>query len=400
MSTIPSQTRLFQTATLKKSTVGGVGIRVSSPRRSTLAAIFISMLGCGGKSLTPQPDGGSADDASTRALCAVPTPTTPAPYAVQFQLHDDGDTPAFLLDSCAITFGVSSCAGGFRDHLNDFAFCACSCEHPQCGNECGGCAPDAATEIAPGTSTMLPWSGISTTIEPISTGGECVSGGNVPAGRYRFSITVYDSAADALARTGPRVVSQDFSLPAPNGVVDVVLAPSADDVCDPTPDVPVASCTGAEAHDVPCSLATGLSFAYVGGLSAFDDGDAIAPPNAFTLTRTYADRTKTPLTCAPKIPRCSRDARVVTTGDVTRALALPGVKSSFGPSTPVFGTDARESDGSIMIVTAPDGTSVGLGGPCPSCARPTTAGLNALRATLGTLSEQQRADVSCAAFGQ
>jgi hypothetical protein len=399
MSTIPPRTRRVEAAALRKSTAGGGAIRVPSPRRSILAAVTLATLGCGAQSLTPaHDDAGPKDDATTNALCAVATPTTAPPYAVQFQLHDDGTTSAFLLNSCGLSFGVSSCAGGFKDHLNDFVFCACSCEHPQCGNECGGCAPDQATEIAAGASLALPWSGISTTAEVLSTGGECASGGDLPAGRYRFSITAYDSAAGALARSGPRVVSRDFVLPAPNGIVDVPLAPSADDLCDVTPDATVPTCTGAEAHDVPCALPTGLTFALVGGLSAFNDSDAIAPPNTFTLTRSYADQTKTPLSCAPKIPRCSRDARVVTTGDITRALAQPGVKSAFGPNTPVFGSDPRGADGDIMVVTAPDGTSVGIGGPCTACAHAATPALSALEQTLDTLSVQQRADPSCAAF--
>jgi hypothetical protein len=395
-SMIPLQPHRAGAPSLRKSTAGDDAIRVPSPRRSILVAV--AALGCGGKSLTPAHDAGPTSDATTSALCAVATPTTAPPYAVQFQLHDDGAASAFLLNSCGFTFGVSSCAGGFRDHLNDFVFCACSCAHPQCGIECGGCAPDRATEIAAGASMALPWSGISTTAEPLSTGGECASGGDLPAGRYRFSITFYDSAVGALARSGPRIVSRDFSLPAPNGVVDVSLTPSADDVCDVTPDATVPTCTGAEAHDVPCALATGLTFSLVGGLSAFNDSDAIAPPNTFTSTRSYADQTKTPISCAPKIPRCSRDARVVTTGDIARALAQPGVKSSFGPDTPVFGNDPRDADGNIMIVTAPDGTSVGIGGPCASCARPSAPDLDALEQTLEALSEQQHADPSCAAF--
>jgi len=398
-STIPPLPRRAEALALRKSTTGDDAIRASSLRRSILAAVAVATLGCGGKSLTPAHDAGPTEDASTSALCAVATPATAPPYAVQFQLHDDGAASAFLLNSCGhVSFGVSSCTEGFRDHLNDFVVCACSCEHPQCGITCGACAPDQAAEIAAGTSMALPWSGISTTAEVVSTGGTCASGGDLPAGRYRFSITVYDSAAGALARSGPRVVSRDFSLPAPNGIVDVPLAPSADDVCDPTPDAAVPTCTGAEAHDVPCALATGLTFALVGGLSSYDDSDAIAPPNTFTLTRSYADQTKAPITCAPKIPRCSRDARVVTTGDITRALAQPGVKSAFGPNTPVFGSDPRDADGDIMVVTAPDGTSVGIGGPCVSCARPSTPALGALEQTLETLSEQQHADPSCAAF--
>jgi hypothetical protein len=401
MSTIPPRRRGSAAALLRKSTAGDGAIRVPSPRRSTLVAIAVATLGCGGKSLTPAHDAGPSSDATASALCAVAAPTTAPPYAVQFQLHDDGASSAFLLKGCVgVEFGVSSCAGGFRDHLNDPVFCGCSCEHPQCAIACGACAPDQAIEIAAGASMTLTWSGTSTTVQLLSTGGECVTGGDLPAGRYRFSITVYDSASGTLARSGPRVVSRDFSLPAPNGIVDVALAPSADDVCDPTPDAAVPTCTGAEAHDVPCALATGLAFADVGGLSAFNDSDAITPPNAFTLTRTYAELTKPPISCAPKIPRCSRDARVVTTGDIARAIAQPGVKSSFGPDTPVFGSDSRDADGEIMIVTAPDGTSVGIGGPCVSCAHPTTPALDALEQTLGALSEQQRADVSCAAFGQ
>jgi hypothetical protein len=363
------------------------------PSGVAIVLATVTLTACGGKALGPAtPDAGQ-----TSALCAVATPAAPPPYAVQFRLLDDGASPVFLLDNCGgHDFGVSSCAGGFRDRLADRAFCACSCDNPSCGIVCGACAPDEATTIAPGDSTSLPWDGVATTIEQVKSGaGQCVSSKDLPAGRYRFSIAVYGSAADALARTGARMVSRDFELPAEGGVVDVPLAPSPDDLCDATPDAPVAACTGAEAHDVPCALTSGLTFSWNGGeLATSYDNYAIAAPHAFTATRTFnIDPTRMPATCTAPIPRCSRDARVLTTGDLARALARPGVTSSFGAGT--FGS---QSNSPYLVVTAQNGDSVTIADPCTGCAHPLNDDLSALGGALVTLYQQELADPGCAAL--
>jgi hypothetical protein len=147
-------------------------------------------------------------------------------------------------------------------------------------------------------------------------------------------------------------------------------------------------------------LAAGLSFASDGGLALSYDSETLTPPATDVRSRRGLG-TATPFaTCSTQIPRCSRDARVATTGDLTRALAQPDVAASFGGSTPVFGSDPRGADGSILVVTRPDGTSVGLGGSCDSttCGRPLTSGLATLQTVLYQLSGQQLADPTCASL--
>jgi hypothetical protein len=386
----PTQPRARAAGVLRNSSrVGGA---ISLPSLAALAAVALAVAACGKTSTDPL--------APPPACAASTTPTSAPPYPVELRFRNDGASSLFVLKACgSYEIGVSSCASGFTDRLNDFVVCACSCDNPQCGNTCGQCPADEGTEIAAGTSLDQPWSGTSTTLTPSAT-GQCVTSRDLPAGRYRVSIWVYDSAASAVARTGPRVVSRDFELPAPNGIVDVPLVPSADDVCDATPAAPVAACTGREAHDTPCGLPTALTFASEGGLSLYSDSETLMPPATDVLSRT-AFSTATPFaSCSTPVPRCSRDARVVTTGDVARALAQPDVAPSFGGSTPVFGSDPRGGDGSLLVVTRPDGTSVGLGGSCAagSCARPLTPGLAMLQTTLYRLSEQQMTDPTCAAL--
>jgi hypothetical protein len=389
----PTQPRARAARGLRNSRHGDASIRFTAPMTfAGLAIAAATLAACGGKTGLTKTE----PVAPTAACAASATPASAPPYAVQFQFRNDTAASLFLLENCgSYDFGVSSCASGFSDRLNDQVFCACSCDNPQCGITCGACAPDQATEIAGGGSLRRPWSGVSATIALITL-GECVDSRALPAGRYRVSVSVYATGTDALARTGPRVVSRDFELPAPSGVVDVPLASSPDDVCDGAPDAPAAVCTGGEARDVPCALASGLTFARDGGLSLFEDSELIAPPATDVHTRTSSDAATPPVTCTTKIPRCSRDARVTTTGDVARALAAPGVVSSFGTGTPVFGLDARSADGNIFVVTRPDGASVGIGATCTGCAQPLPPGLQALGSVLERLSAQQLADPACA----
>ena len=227
MTTIPARTGLFQTATLKKSMRRGGAIHVSSPRRSTLVAIAIATLGCGGKRLTPAQDAGPVHeatptvDASTSALCAVAAPTTAPPYAVQFQLHDDGAASAFLLNSCGLSFGVSSCERRISGITsNDFVFCACSCAHPQMRNRVRRLRFDQATEIAAGA---LDGAAVERHLDDrraaLDRRRGAPQGGDLPTRAATASRSPSDaSAAGALARSGPRVVSRDFELrPRPNG---------------------------------------------------------------------------------------------------------------------------------------------------------------------------------------
>jgi hypothetical protein len=101
------------------------------------------------------------------------------------------------------------------------------------------------------------------------------------------------------------------------------------------------------------------------------------------------------------IPRCSGDARVVTTSDLTRALLAPSVAAAFATPTPVFGEDARPVDGAILVIRRADGKSIGVGGRCRAgsslCARPLTDELAALPELFSRL-QSQRTLQSCPTF--
>ena len=195
----------------------------------------------------------------------------------------------------------------------------------------------------------------------------CLRSHALPAGAYRVSIRVFDDAASAAGNVGGRIVTRDFSLPASGGVVDVPLAVNAVDTCDATPSASAPACTGLEAHDVPCSLAEPLAFAWEGGLSFYGEASQLTPPATYGRRRTYYMGTMPDLTCATAIPRCTRDSRVVTTSDIARAINEPTVLAAYATTTPVYGYDYRANDGQILILRRPDGTSLGIGSTCNGC---------------------------------
>ncbi len=339
---------------------------------------------------------------SWQGMCAVPTATGVPPFAVEFQFRNSGAANIFIHQDCGgYNFGVSSCASGFRDRLAEQTGYLCSCDHVPCvGVSDGACPPPDETMIGVGDSLRLPFSGLSSTstVDPV-TALACARSRVLPAGRYRVAIRVSDPE-DLLTGLAGRIVTRDFELPAPGGIVDVPLAPSADDVCDTNPEDSAPACTGNEAHEVPCSLTASLSFGWEGGLAFIHDKSTIAAPAVYTRERTFLDPSTPPLACSSAIPRCARDARAVTTGDIVHALALPGIADSFGPDTPVFGFDSRAGDGSVLVLRRNDGTSVALGTPCAACPHPLTPEMATVVSLFDGLSTQMLAAPSCSALRQ
>ena len=138
----------------------------------------------------------------------------------------------------------------------------------------------------------------------------------------------------------------------------------------------------------------------MGGLAFNHDNSTIAAPAAYTRTRTFLDPLTPPLACSATIPRCARDARAITTSDIARALALPGIAESFGPDTPVFGYDSRPADGSVLVLRRNDGLSVALGSSCAACSHPLTPEMATVVSLFGGLSTQMLAAPSCSALRQ
>jgi hypothetical protein len=123
---------------------------------------------------------------------------------------------------------------------------------------------------------------------------------------------------------------------------------------------------------------------------------ALAPARSIRLT---AD-----VTCAPPPPACGGpgiDVAAVTAAlgdaDVQQALAR-----SLGAATiPLYGQDARPSDGQAFQITRADGGGFLIGAPCSAGATPSSCveirgGLSRLQALLVAFDQQQLADASCA----
>jgi hypothetical protein len=330
----------------------------------------------------------------------VPTPVTSPPYPTQFKFRNDGTAPLYLHEGCVgVDYGISSCASGFRDSLGPAFHCGCDCESTTCthGLSCGACPAPVGGVVAPGASVDVSWDAIARSDEQ-RTGYVCVHSQPASPGRHRVAVRVYDDEASARDGIGGRLVTQDFELPAAGGVVEVAIATVASDACTAAPTAATPACTGGEAHDQPCRLTLSMNYASEGGLGPYYDASALAPPNAFTLMRTYNNSTLSAQTCAAALPICSRDARDVTTGDVTRVLSVPSVVAAFATPTAVFGYDSRPVDGRILVLRSPDGKSLGIGDNRPDT--PVPQALLDVRTAFNQLDVQMRATPACAALNK
>jgi hypothetical protein len=381
-----------------------------------LAAVVLgSTAGCSRHNLVSQPppgDGGVTLTPSDASVTPTPTdasltPTPSGPFFVAFRFQNDTAAPLYLHKACVGTdFGVSSGAAGFHDYLGPRFLCACACDDPSCTSPplCGQCPASEGVQVAPGDTVLVGWDAVEVTDDqkPRSNGGApfaCVHSRLLPAGDYRVAVRVFDDVDAAAGNIGGRVVTRDFSLP--SATVDVPLAVTALDGCDPAPTARAPTCTGAEAHDVPCSLGEALAFAWEGGLSFYGDASELVPPATYGRRRTFNMGTPMPdVVCAAPIPRCARDSRVVTTSDITRALNHPDVLAAYGSNTPVYGYDARANDGAVLILRRPDGTSLAIGSVCVGCsaasiARPLTPGLSSALLWFATLERQMLNTPTC-----
>jgi hypothetical protein len=365
---------------------------------------------------TPSVDAGTPSPV-TDAGMPLPTvdgrvlPTPPPPFATALDFRNDTDAPVFVHKGCSgVDFGVSSGAGDFRDRLGPTYHCGCYCDESSCTSPplCGACPESEGVRLPGGETLTMNWDGLQLTDEEKARPGggasfTCLRSHALPAGAYRVSIRVFDDAASAAGNVGGRIVTRDFSLPASGGVVDVPLAVNAVDTCDATPSASAPACTGLEAHDVPCSLAEPLAFAWEGGLSFYGEASQLTPPATYGRRRTYYMGTMPDLTCATAIPRCTRDSRVVTTSDIARAINEPTVLAAYATTTPVYGYDYRANDGQILILRRPDGTSLGIGSTCNGCsptavANPLTPALSAVGAVLGAFDRQMLNTTGCVAL--
>jgi hypothetical protein len=338
--------------------------------------------------------GGGAVDPSCRVDAAGQAP----PYPTEIHFRNDSGAPIYVHQGCiGIDFGVSSCASGYHDFLEPVFHCACACEQTSCtgGLACGACPQPVGTAIAPGHFATVAWNAIAVTEENRGS-YSCVRSTALSAGRYRIAMRVYDDATSAMNMVGGREVTQDFSLPTTTGVLEVPLGTVQADPCAAPSTTATPVCTGGEAHDQACRLASSMRYGAEGGLGVSSDVSAIAPPATYTLTRTFSTPASPDQQCTAALPLCSRDAHVVTTGDLTRVLTTPTVTAAFGTDTPVFGVDSRPYDGRILVLHRPDGASLGIGDAGPTS--PVPAPIADVKILLGRLDAQMASDPACASL--
>lgn len=340
---------------------------------------------------------GGAGGRAIDPACGVPTPVKAPPYPTEFRLRNDGPTPLYLHQGCiGIDYGISSCATGYRDSVEPMFQCACSCDSPSCtgGLACGQCPEPTATLVAAGKSVAVTWDAIVRTSEDRGT-YTCLRARNVGPGRYRIAVRVYDEAAAARVSSGGRIVTQDFELPAAMGVLEIPLATVQPDPCAGPSTAATPACSGREARDQACTLPLSMAYGVTGGRVSRSNAAALAPPAQHTLTQTFADTATMPVRqCVVALPLCARDARVVTTSDLTRVLTSAVVTGAFGTNMPVFGYDPRASDGSILVLRDAAGKTLGIGSSRASAVVPPE--LLEVQTVLDRLDQQMLGDPSCA----
>jgi hypothetical protein len=239
----------------------------------------------------------------------------------------------------------------------------------------------------------------------------CVRSAVLPAGKYRVAVNVYDSNdAAALDQPGHLKVV-DFALPVMGDVLTVSLG-TPDNFCESAPGANAEPCGPSASREVACNNTQLVEWRWEGGLGARYDSSRLDPPADYTRTRTFTlVNPPSNASCMASVPRCSYDARVVTTSDVVAAFNDPDVVAALAkPGMLVYGTDARAYDGSILLVTrtppaeANTGGSFGIGPTCvPNantglCARAVPDGLVKLQQVLTRLDTQMEATPACAAL--
>jgi hypothetical protein len=170
-------------------------------------------------------DGGSSEAGGVDGAAGVDA-LTMTTANVTFRLENRGAQAVYLRNACFIPFDVT-CAADGTVYANAF-FCACNCADSTCNGPlaCGPCAPTSGVAIAPGETRDLSWIARKSTLQTKTgaTGSfQCVAIAPIPTGDYRMSISVYPTAADAVAATNGTTVRQSFLLDTANTTVAVPI---------------------------------------------------------------------------------------------------------------------------------------------------------------------------------
>jgi hypothetical protein len=146
----------------------------------------------------------------------------PAPSTVTFELRNDSVPALYLFQNCLLDLTITSLADPARVVEREGP-CGCDCGVASCP-VCGPCFA-GPREVAGGGMVSEYWSAVTVTYETAPT-GSCERKHALPAGQYRIDVPVYASAEDALTKTGGRIATQTFTLPAPTDAVTVALGVS------------------------------------------------------------------------------------------------------------------------------------------------------------------------------
>lgn len=148
-----------------------------------------------------------------------PPPPPVEPATVTFELQNNSSPTVYLFQDCLLEYAITSLAGS-PQVIERPGPCACDCAQSSCP-VCGACLL-GSYELLGGTVVNQYWSTVSVTHEP-APAGSCERRHTLPPGPYRIDVPVYPTAEDAVARTGGRIATQSFVLPAPGNSVIVPL---------------------------------------------------------------------------------------------------------------------------------------------------------------------------------
>jgi hypothetical protein len=145
--------------------------------------------------------------------------TQPQASKVVFELRNDSAPAVYLFQSCLTDLTITSLADPVHVVEREGP-CGCDCGIASCP-VCGPCY-QGSLEVAGGALRSEYWTAVSVTYEAAPT-GSCERKHALPAGPYRIDVPVYGSAEDAAAKSGARIASQTFTLPAAGDTVPVAL---------------------------------------------------------------------------------------------------------------------------------------------------------------------------------
>ena len=147
------------------------------------------------------------------------------PAPLTFSLQNGGLTSVYLFEGCVLDLTITALIDPPQAiGLPDGGCGVCDCAAQSCPQVvCGPCY-FGGLEVAPGAAQPFSWTPVDVTYEARAT-SSCSRSRVLPAGRYRIDVPVYASPEDANAKTGARIASQTFDLPASDLVVQLGASP-------------------------------------------------------------------------------------------------------------------------------------------------------------------------------